>query len=259
MGKIFEAMYGADGEAAEDNGQEVVQNTDVDKELGATARRYPDNLILPLGKTFDGNAKWRRDMRKVTINLMVQADPQEVGSKAVMFTGMFKRVGTTTVTSQVAKVLAAEYSKHRVLILDVRESGDGSAPMTLDKAMLEGYSVENILSGCEGEGIFKMLVSSSDDQNRSVLISHQIKEFIAKARAEFDWILLDMPRQGTTPLADSLGRVVDGVAIIANTGVTRVPAINAVEDDMEQLGVNVLGIILNFRSYPIPSWLLRFL
>lgn len=258
MGKIFEAMYGADGESAEAEADLHHKVETVENAVESRDRQYPENLILPLGRTFDGNAKWRRDMRKVTINLMVQADPQEVGGKAVMFSGMSKGVGTSTVTAQVAKILAAEYSQHRVLILDVRESGVSDV-MTLDRAVMDGYSTENILSGCESEGIFRMLVSSSDEQGRSAMISHQLREFIAKAREHFDWVLLDMPKQGSTPLADSLGRVVDGVAIIANTGATRVPAINAVEEDMEQLGINLLGVILNFRKYPIPSWLLRFL
>lgn len=258
MGKIFEAMYGADGESVEnDNGSSSQQI--VEERVENNVRRYPDNLILPLGRTFDGNAKWRRDMRKVTINLMVQADPEEVGGKSVMFSGMSRGVGTTTVTSQVAKILAAEYPRHRVLILDVRDSGSSADAMTLDRAMMEGFRADEILAGCEGEGIFRMLVSSSDDQGRSAMISHHVREFIAKARDEFDWVLLDMPQQGSTPLADSIGRVVDGVAIVANTGVTRVPAINAVEEDMDQLGIKLLGVILNFRKYPIPSWLLKFL
>jgi len=257
MGKIFEAMYGADGVSNQGDSSVAVPPPSVAEQGEMTGQRHPNNLVHLLGRTFDGNAKWRRDMRKVTINIMVQTDPQEVGGKAVMFTGMSKRVGTTTVTAQVAKILAAEYPKHRVLILEVKDSGSDAA--TLDRAMMEGYSVEDILSVCESEGIFKMMVSSSDDQGRNALISHQLREFIGKARDHFDWILLDMPRQGSTPLADSLGRVVDGVALVANTGVTRVPAINAVEDDMEQLGINVIGIILNFRRYPIPSWLLRFL
>lgn len=258
MGKIFEAMYGADGDS-EEIGAEIHRKAEtVEEVVESSGQEYPENLILPLGRTFDGNAKWRRDMRKVTINLMVQADPQEVGGKAVMFSGMSKGVGTSTVTAQVAKILAAEYSRHRILILDVRETGVSDV-MTLDRAMMDGYRAENMLAGCENEGIFRMLVSSSDEQGRSAMISHQLREFIAKAREHFDWVLLDMPKQGSTPLADSLGRVVDGVAIIANTGSTRVPAINAVEEDMEQLGINLLGVILNFRKYPIPSWLLRFL
>jgi Mrp family chromosome partitioning ATPase len=258
MGKIFEAMYGADGDSVETETETGKQQEVVEETVENSVRRYPENLILPLGRTFDGNAKWRRDMRKVTINLMVQADPQEVGGKAVMFSGMSKNVGTSTVTAQVAKILAAEYSRHRVLVLDVREAGVSDA-MTLDRAMMEGYSVDDVLSGCDSEGIFRMLVSSSDEQGRSAMISHQLREFISQAREHFDWVLLDMPKQGSTPLADSLGRVVDGVAIVANTGGTRVPAINAVEEDMEQLGINLLGVILNFRKYPIPSWLLRFL
>lgn len=258
MGKIFEAMYGKDGEMPETDA-DVTHPQNISKEAkDVHVLRYPDNLIQGLGRTFDGNAKWRRDMRKVTINLMVQVDPEEVGGKAVMFTGMSKGVGTTTVTAQVGKILAAEYPRHRVLVLDVADVGHSDA-VTLDRAMAEGFSAEDILSGCDSEGIFRIFVSSSDDQGRSAMITYHLREFITKARDHFDWVLLDMPQQGSTPLADSLGRAVDGVAIIANTGVTRIPAINAVEEDMEQLGINLLGVILNFRRYPIPSWLLRFL
>ena len=258
MGKIFEAMYGAD-RASLDSENSNINQKDLEEIAENKVSGRPDNLILPLGRVFEGNAKWRRDMRKVTINLMVQVDPEEIGGKAVMFSGMSRGVGTTTITSQISKILAAEYPRHRVLILDVCDSSTKADVMTLDRAMEKGALADDILAGCEGEGIFRMLVSSSDDQGRSAMISHHVRGFIGKAREEFDWVLLDMPLQGSTPLADSLGRIVDGVAIIANTGGTRVPAINAVEEDMQQLGIKLLGVILNFRKYPIPSWLLRFL
>lgn len=262
MGKIFDALYAAEESQGDTREHPFRYDTAADaEELIITDQEALDldGIVQPLGAVFEGNAKWRRDMRKIVINLMVQVDPQELGSKVVMFAGMSARAGTSTVTAQAAKILASEYPKHRVLIIEMPAKRSRDSRPTLDEAMESGYSAEQIITQCGEEGVFHIELSSTANQEDSTRISHFLKAFIREARDHFDWVLLDMPRIGSTPLTDSAGRSVDGVALVANTGSTRVPAINAVEDDMMQLGINMVGVILNFRRYPIPSWLLRFL
>lgn len=263
MGKIFDALYAADEKQVDAREQAPFYGESVDSSpddyVITDGEVDLDGIVQPLGDVFDGNAKWRRDMRKIVINLMVQVDPQELGSKVVMFAGMSARAGTSTVTAQAAKILASEYPKHRVLIIEMPGKRSRDSRPTLDEAMADGYDAEQIIMQCVGEGVFHVELSSTANQEDSARISHYLKAFIREARDHFDWVLLDMPRIGSTPLTDSAGRTVDGVALVANTGSTRVPAINAVEDDMVQLGINLVGVILNFRRYPIPSWLLRFL
>lgn len=270
MGKVFEALYGSDNassktpEPVQQETTKVVETvtetvTETVVEEVAGTRPKLDNLVTALPEGFSGNAKWRRDMRKVAINLMVQVDPEERGGKTVMFTSMASRVGTSTVTAQIAKIFAAEYVKHRVLVIDVK-TGSNSAVNTLDKALDDGYSVADIIDACEPEGVSRISVYAPDDQVRSTKVAHYLREFFAQANEYFDWILVDMPPIGVTPLGDTVGRSVDGVSLVVSTvGTTRIPALNAIEDDMSQLGINLIGVILNFRKYPIPSFLLKYL
>lgn len=265
MGKVFEALYGSGDDSkkevivektVETVTQTVIEKADVVEEKTKVGI---DNLVTGLPEGFSGNAKWRRDMRKVAINLMVQVDAEERGGKVVMFTSMSGRSGTTTVTSQIAKIFAAEYSKHRVLVVDVK-TGSNAGVTSLDKVLDDGYSVSDVIDSCDSEGVSRISVYAPDDQVRSTKVAHYLREFFSQASEYFDWILVDMPPIGSTPLADTLGRSVDGVAlVVSSVGVTRIPALNAVEEDMNQLGINLIGVVLNFRKYPIPSGLLKYL
>ncbi|MGB0664943.1 MAG: hypothetical protein ACPGMR_14265 [Pontibacterium sp.] len=263
MGKVFEALYGSNSSKDQEPSHDelVTQASDNAESVNiqSDSRRELDNLVTGLPEGFSGNAKWRRDMRKVAINLMVQVDPDEQGGKCVMFTSTAPRAGTSTVTAQIAKIFAAEYAKHRVLVVDVKTASNTGAN-TLDKALDEGCQISEIIDKCEPQGVSRIQVYAPDDQVRSTKVAHYMREFFAQAKEYFDWILIDMPPIGATPLADTIGRSVDGVSLVISTvGTTRVPALNAVDEDMNQLGINLIGVILNFRKYPIPSGLLKYL
>ena len=71
-------------------------------------------------------------------------------------------------------------------------------------------------------------------------------------------IIIDAPPFFAAPETFSLAKASDGVVLILRAGVSRHPAVNALVSDLDQLGIPVLGTVLNYRQYPIPQWLLRF-
>ncbi|WP_027857982.1 AAA family ATPase [Marinobacterium jannaschii] len=283
MGKIFEALYGSEpAETVEASAQDDFVLYQLAPEVDSAAAgskpeaagepkpaadkapravvlsgRVP-NIARRLSKSVRGNEKWRRDMKKTATNIIVSADPDEQGGKVVMFTGMSNGVGTTTVVDEIGTLLASEYAYNRILILDFSPCKKGERSKTLLNLLAHDCQLDEFVAVHNDREVTRVKVGLTGDSQTDIRASRHLQEFVRQAQERYDWILMDVPPFTRMPLSDTLGRISDGVVLIVNSGVTRVPALNAIEEDMHQLGINLLGIVLNFRRYPIPSGLLRF-
>lgn len=80
---------------------------------------------------------------------------------------------------------------------------------------------------------------------------------IKALRWNFDYVLIDCPALKVSSDATTLAPIVDGVAVIVEAGQTRRDEIHRTKKVIEQAGGNLLGFVLNQRSYPVPGWLYR--
>ncbi|MGB0466842.1 MAG: tyrosine-protein kinase family protein [Pontibacterium sp.] len=270
MGKIFEALYGAQQEAGSADAELANNDKGLPAEeehpacTGADGTAMPAEPVKYIGKPLNNppntGEKWNRDLRKVATNLVVAMGAEGGEGGVVLFSGMSPQVGTTTVAESIATLLSFEGRQHRVLILDFSFCKDPVRnPDTLYSALSAGQDVSGFIeSHCQQE-VTRIIVGVTDDHSGMVQVSTQLRDFIQAAREHYDWILFDAPPFNQTPLSDSLGRIADAVVLVASSGVTRVPALNAIEEDMAQMGINLVGLVLNYRKYPLPKRLLRFL
>jgi hypothetical protein len=47
--------------------------------------------------------------------------------------------------------------------------------------------------------------------------------------------------------------------LVLKSGESRYPALNGLVSDLDALGIKVIGTVLNFRQYPIPRWILKYI
>ena len=86
-----------------------------------------------------------------------------------------------------------------------------------------------------------------------------LKQFMQTAKEIYEFVFADFPPFSRTPECYSVAKLCDGVVFVLRAGEVRYPALNAQVFDLEQLGIKVLGTVLNFRRFPIPRWLLKFI
>src|SRR5262249_36885112 len=67
----------------------------------------------------------------------------------------------------------------------------------------------------------------------------------AQLRAEYDYIIVDS--SPLLPVADGLllGRAMDAVGLCIRPGVSQAPAVQTAHDRLEELGIPLLGIVVN--------------
>jgi hypothetical protein len=83
--------------------------------------------------------------------------------------------------------------------------------------------------------------------------SAQTKEFMEKLKDTFDLILVDSWSVAIPPRPRLFSPHVDGIVLVIDAGKTRWQIAEKQKRELTAQGGNVLGVILNNRTYPIPD------
>jgi len=250
MGSIYEALYGQAADEQVEDAEYIISEPAVDEKVS-------DRLFQELGDDFKQDKRWSRELKKTAVVLSGMDSPDAEKAKVVMLSGSERKAGTTTVARNLSKILTAINPKARILLMDFNPSkGGGADSLSLS---LEDGSPSSFLERIPEGDVLLVNAGFDTDTCKEVGLSLEIQEFIELAQDYFDTIIFDTPAFNRYPICDPLARCADCVVLVVPCLKARLPALNALQSDMEQLGINLLGMVLNYRRYPLPAWLLRFL
>lgn len=206
------------------------------------------------------NNRWMRALNKITSSMVAASVKLMEGGGFFMFAGAHRGVGTTTVSYYTARLLSTDLQDQRGLFITLlpKSGDDGSASLLLD-LLEERVTAKDVLSSL-GEGNFHHLTIEMDQEfSHAPVLPSVFEDFLSEAKDQYRWVVIDSPPIEDVPLMFPLSRMADGVVIVARAGVTRLPALNALAGELEQMGGKLLGVVLNYRRYPIPGFLMRLL
>ena len=73
----------------------------------------------------------------------------------------------------------------------------------------------------------------------------------------FDQVLIDCPALQDSADALILSPLVDGVVVVVEANRTKREQVNYSLQNLERSTANIIGLVLNKRTYPLPNWLNR--
>ena len=182
-----------------------------------------------------------------------------------MFTGPGRRVGVSTVISNLAVVLALDFLDQNIVLVDANLSTPSlhtvfgvSQERGLMEFLLQDQSLEDTVKRTRwpnldvvSTGKISQNVASPFDLDRLPLLLSQLKH-------HYHLILVD----AAPLLMSSNSRVfapkVDGVIIIAAADESRWEVLQELSRQVEDLGAQIIGGVLNKRRFVIPSWVYKF-
>jgi capsular exopolysaccharide synthesis family protein len=94
-------------------------------------------------------------------------------------------------------------------------------------------------------------------ESPSLLNSDSLKVRLQELRKEFDYILIDAPALNLYSDAVTLGRNADGVVVVLQAESTRRESALKGLASLRDANVEVLGAVLNRRTFPIPEFVYR--
>jgi len=239
---------------------ELLTNLADERELFRDAETIPKTPAQPSTRThFDGTA--RDEMTKLAQNVFALA-AVGITPRAVAFCGVEHGDGTSWMCAQVARVVA-EQSRATICAVDANLTSPklhqylGTANRRgLVDAICEEGPLRDFLEPGPLNNLSVLTAGSSANQN-IVLISQRFRERLAELRAEFDYVIFDVPPAAHSNDAVVLGRLLDGVVLVVGAHSTRRETARRVKESLNEGEVHLLGSVLNGRTFPIPEGLYR--
>ncbi len=176
----------------------------------------------------------------------------------VLFSSALAKEGVTKTISNLGTYLS-KTAGFKVLIIDANlknpslqkifEVSDSQGLVeVLEGKVLFEKAVKNL-----GNNLF-VLTTGKETLNPAILFnSHMIKNLLKQVKEKFDIVLID-----SAPLNEARDSIIlaancDGVVLVVNEGKTRRQIIKIALFALTQNKANVLGAVLNNRTYPIPA------
>ena len=182
------------------------------------------------------------------------------GPRAVVFSSVQDK-GSSEICWQTGAVLAAQ-GRGSVCVVDAnlhspflhQLAGTRPSPGFAEAISAPGTIREFAL---ELGSLWFVPAGSYCTENQHVFASDHLRSRIRELREEFEHVLIDAAPISATADAVLLGQMTDGVVLVLEANATRRETARLAKEMLEGANVQLLGAVLNNRTYPIPEVLYR--
>jgi len=190
------------------------------------------------------------------------AQPANSG-RVIVFAGIDPRTGCTRVCVDAARTLAANHSGSICLV--EANFRTPSLPHTFgvpnhrglaDSLTREG-KIRMYANQLQPPNLWLLSAGAVTPASSALLNSERLKVRLHELRKEFHYILVDAPALNLYPDAVTMGRIADGVVVVLQADSTRRESALKALESLRAANIEVLGAVLNRRTFPIPSFLYR--
>lgn len=215
-------------------------------------RRQIESRDIALAASSKVNVPLLDALRTVATSIMLS---NELGRtpQVIVVTSAKPREGKTTVTTNLAIVLA--HLNRKVLLIDgnlrqpkLHQIFNNGNAFGFGDLMPTGANADLLSYVTQKTSIASLWLASSGPRESGaldVLYSQGMTALMSHARAAFDFVLIDSPSMRDLPDARVLGRIADGVILVAKSGATDQDSVKAATARLQQDGTPVLGTVLN--------------
>jgi protein-tyrosine kinase len=261
MTKVFEALERAK------KGQGPVLKQTIGSKLETTSLQKTPRTRPPALATPQTMPAPDRHVKETLAALHHRIDTMlpEPGGKTLQFMGTHRGEGTSVLVREFAKICAFNLGKS-VVLLDANQREPSQLRFFniepqhgWEECLRDTIPFENTVHRVGEEKLYVGQVSVHAAYAPRVFDLPQIGPFFEGLKQNFDLILIDAPPAGVSPDGFALSRRMDGVVLVVEAEKTRRLVAKRVVADIEQHGGHVLGVILNNRRYPIPSFVYKWL
>ena len=171
--------------------------------------------------------------------------------KVITITSSVPNEGKSSVTFDLARSLADSGKKILVVDADLRKSVMSSKYhiQGIEKGLshyLTGQAgIEEIIYETEVEGLHMTMAGPLSPDPTSLVESDLFRNFVSKARENYDYVIIDTPPLGVVIDAVIIGQYSDGAVIVIEQGVIKRKVVQDVIKQLKKGNVRILGAVLN--------------
>ncbi|WP_097099988.1 MULTISPECIES: polysaccharide biosynthesis tyrosine autokinase [unclassified Rhizobium] len=178
--------------------------------------------------------------------------PPKTGARVVGVVSALPSEGKSTISINLAQLLAGQGARVLLLDADIRNPGatralGRHAAEGLLEVLLEGRNMRDVLLHDEKTRLafLPTVVKQRVPHSSELLTSAQMYKLLAEAGSLFDYIIVDLPPLGPVVDARAMAGRIDGFVFVTEWGKTARRAVrNTIENEV-QIRKKCLGVILN--------------
>lgn len=170
--------------------------------------------------------------------------------KTIVVTSTGPSEGKTITAANLAVVMAQGGSKVLIIDADLRRPAIDKVfgvnnKVGLTNLLVENKKFEEIVQRDDVEGL-DLIPSGPIPPNPAELLgSQKFKNFLNLISQSYDYIIIDTPPCGSLTDAAIIGRIVDGVILVAAAGEVQIEAIQQAKENLQKVNANIIGVVLN--------------
>jgi Mrp family chromosome partitioning ATPase len=183
----------------------------------------------------------------------------EKAPRAILFAGIDDGAGCSQICLLVAETLKSVVNGSICLVeANLRSpSLPGLLGTTnhhgLTDSLLQDGPIRSFAKPTGVDNVWLLSSGSLSPDSPSFLNSDRLNTRFKELRTEFDYLLVDAPSLTRYADATALGRLTDGLVIVVEANSTRKEAAVRVMESLRAANIQVLGAVLNKRTFPIPQ------
>lgn len=258
MGKFTEALK----KAAEKRIERFEKKEEIKPYI---IRTVADSQIDPrVVSYFDSASPISEQYRILRTNL--QAIDQANPAKVLAVTSAIHGEGKTITSINLAVTFAHDLNKKSILLVDA-DLRKGT--LTKDLGLKPEKGLSDILSNSTkiedtllsiGIENLHILPSGNKPSNPAELLgSQRMRELLAQARKQYDYVFFDCPPVIPVTDASVLAAQCDGAVLVLQAGRTQRGIVTHAQDRLRAVKAKILGFVMTHIEYHIPEYIYRYL
>jgi capsular exopolysaccharide synthesis family protein len=179
--------------------------------------------------------------------------------KMVVFAAVDHGNGCSLISTSVAEALARD-SQSSVCLLEANFRSPGLPYLTgttnrsgLTDALLGEGPIRSFAKPVGADGLWLISSGAPVADSPNLLTAERLKSRFAELRAEFDFVIIDASPLARYADAIVLGQLSDGIVLVLEADATRREVARSVVDNLRSAKIQILGAVLNKRTFPIPQ------
>ncbi|MBW2576142.1 MAG: CpsD/CapB family tyrosine-protein kinase [Deltaproteobacteria bacterium] len=184
--------------------------------------------------------------------------------KTILITSPAHGDGSTTTAVSFAKTMA-HFCRLNVLLIDanlrsprLHEVFNVEYNQGLGDLLTKEEEKENSLFKKVGHGnLYLITCGKKNSGPLAIFESGRFDKTLKQMREKFDYVILDAPPVSGYAETKVMGKKVDGVILVIESGKTRKQVAIKAKQELKDAGAKVLGVILNRRKYYIPEFIYK--
>jgi len=178
-------------------------------------------------------------------------------SRVVVVSGMESRNGCSWICARMAEMLATQ-TTGSVCVVDANLRSPGlhrefGVPnfYGLTDALQVSEPIRRFVTPLSHPNLWLLTSGAEVEGMQNMLGSDRMRVLLPELQGEFDYVLIDAPSLSSGDDSVVLGRSAEGVILVLRANSSRRDRARKAVRNLEKANIRVLGVVLNYRTFPV--------